>query len=95
MLCCTGLRVAEATSAKINEAMAAAGGYGFTGQQLLEAAVDSLSSGCTADMPSNESAQARHLRLLVRGCFAGFLLLCCKAPALCSVGLSTLQALLA
>jgi hypothetical protein len=56
---------AEATSKKISEAVDAAGEQGFSAQQSLQAAVDTLSSAASS-AADPESLEAKHLRLLVR-----------------------------
>jgi len=52
------------TSAQIREALQAAAKLGFCAQELVQAAVDSLSSAVEGNVPSNESEQAQRLRLL-------------------------------
>lgn len=79
-VCCANnvcFAYAEETSAQIQQALREAANLGFSGQDLLQAAVDSLSKAVEGDAPSNESPEAKRLRLLVSPCQSG----CPERPA--------------
>jgi hypothetical protein len=57
---CAGL-----TSAKIREAITAAAGLGFSSQQLMQAAVQTMQVVTQPNMLNDESPEQRRLRLLV------------------------------
>lgn len=67
------VHAAEETSAQIQLALQKAANLGFSAQDLLHAAVDSLSTALEGSAPSNESAPAKRLRLLVSPCQSGCL----------------------
>lgn len=57
---------AGVTSATIREAIRSAASLGFSSQQLMDAAVLTMSNAAQPTEPSNESPEDRRLRLLVR-----------------------------
>jgi hypothetical protein len=61
---CVVLR-AGVTSANIREAIQSAASLGFSSQQLMDAAVQTMSNAAQPTSPSNESPEDRRLRLLV------------------------------
>lgn len=65
------LACAEESSAQIQQALREAANLGYSGQDLLLAAVDSLSKAIEGAAPSNESPAAKRLRLLVSPCQSG------------------------
>jgi hypothetical protein len=61
------------TTALIHSVYKEAAALGFSAQELLQAAVDSISKAVEGSAPSNESAPAQRLRLLVSPCLSGCL----------------------
>lgn len=74
---------AEQTCSNVRDALNTAANLGFSARQLLQAAVDTLSSAVEGSAPKHESVQERRLRLLVSTALRMLLAGCCAMLAPC------------